>query len=59
MSSWHAASADESRLRDEDEVPAATPPLSVAASARRMPWLLLAALLLSGALSLLLLYGVR
>lgn len=31
----------------------------VGASARRIPWLLLAALLLSGALALLLLYGVR
>lgn len=32
---------------------------AVSASARRIPWLLLAALLLSGALGLLLLYGVR
>ena len=59
VSSWHAAAVDESRLQDEDEMPAAAAPASVAASARRMPWLLLAALLLSGALSLLLLYGVR
>lgn len=43
-----------------EEAPAAGPaPISAAAGARRVPWLLLAALLLAGALSLLLLYGVR
>jgi hypothetical protein len=31
----------------------------VASSMRRMPWLLLAAVLLAGALALLLLYGAR
>ncbi len=41
---------------DEDD---ATPARTGAGSVRRLPWLLLAALLLSGALSLLLLYGTR
>lgn len=37
----------------------AAPPSPVASSMRRLPWLLLAALLLAGALTLLLMYGVR
>ncbi|QNP40611.1 FHA domain-containing protein [Lysobacter solisilvae (ex Woo and Kim 2022)] len=41
-----------------DEAPAATEP-KVASSVRRVPWLLLAALFLAIALSLLLLYGAR
>lgn len=48
---------------DEDfgsgDGPAAREPATMRASARRLPWLLLAALLLSGALALLLLYGAR
>jgi pSer/pThr/pTyr-binding forkhead associated (FHA) protein len=60
VSSWHAASVGEARAaadeREHEQLPVTA---SVGASARRMPWLLLAALLLSGALSLLLLYGVR
>lgn len=41
------------------EGPPAAAPERVVDSARRLPWLLLAALLMSGALSLLLLYGTR
>ncbi|GAB3356076.1 FHA domain-containing protein [Lysobacter tyrosinilyticus] len=41
------------------EVPVLAEPARLPSSARRMPWLLLAALFLAGALSLLLLYGAR
>ena len=42
-----------------EEAAVATEPARLPSSARRMPWLLLAALFLAGALSLLLLYGAR
>ncbi|WP_460761724.1 FHA domain-containing protein [Lysobacter fragariae] len=44
---------------EAEEVVAAPQAVKPASSVRRMPWLLLAALLLAGALSLLLLYGAR
>jgi pSer/pThr/pTyr-binding forkhead associated (FHA) protein len=56
--------ANESRkpmepVQTEEPVAAAEQPVRRSSSARRVPWLLLAALFLAGALSLLLLYGAR
>ena len=52
----------EERPRDNAHATATEPAMAAGdrmASARRVPWLLLAALLLAGSLSLLLLYGAR
>lgn len=52
------AAAPAAKPRVPEVEPTRTPP-TVKSSARRIPWLLLAAILLSAALSLLLLYGAR
>lgn len=44
---------------DDSETPREPPSSPIHSSLRRLPWLLLAAVLLAGALSLLLMYGVR
>ncbi len=53
----HAAPALRSDETDAEQADEPTP--SMASTMRRLPWLLLAALLLAGALTLLLMYGVR
>ncbi len=54
----HATPVPRSDETDAEELARAPTP-SMASSMRRLPWLLLAALLLAGALTLLVMYGVR
>lgn len=54
----HAATAESAEVAADEELPVPEP-ARVPRAWRRMPWLLVAALLLAGALALLLMYGTR